>query len=146
MVHKINSPFGGYHFFSDDPNNPFSQILDAKRSSQSEKSDELTPLVDVCENDVTYFARIVMPGVEKSDIQVKILNRTLTVNAEVKRGQHKDGQWVLRENKVGTYIRSVELPSPVDANGIEASYVNGVLNLTIPKMSGKHKSVSISVE
>jgi HSP20 family protein len=53
-------------------------------------------------------------------------------------GQHahddiKEENYHLRERRYGSFVRSVTLPMPVEANTIEAVYENGVLTLTLPK-------------
>ena len=137
MVHKINSPFGGYYLYSDTPADPFPRVVDSKNGSKSDSSGRLNPMVDVYEDESTYFVTFVIPGTKEKDIHIELSNRKLTVSAKVTQTQRTGGHWVLHERGFGTYIRSIELPSPVKANAIDKSYVNGILDLKIPKKSDK---------
>ena len=145
MVQKITSPFGGYYIYPDDPNNLFQQFLGGKSAAPQDTTSELTPATDVYEDDKSYYASMVMPGVNKENLTIKFSDGTLTVNASVDRTDHKDGHWVQQERRIGTYVRSIRFRSQVIADEINAQYNDGILEVTIPKKSDKQKSVSINV-
>ena len=91
--------------------------------------------VDVSENEKAYTLRAEIPGVKKEDIHVTIDGDTVTVSAEVKNEKEvKNGDRVLRsERYYGKVYRAFTLGQPVDEAGTSAQYVNGVLELTLPK-------------
>ena len=76
-----------------------------------------------------------MPGVRKEDISVRIDGNAVTISAEVKReSEAKDGERVLRtEHCYGKLQRALALEHPVDEAKAQARYVDGVLELTLPK-------------
>ena len=146
MVHKIASPFGGYYIYPDDPENLFQQMLGVKSKVGQETSHEMTPAVDIYEDESAYFASIEMPGVNKEDVKISCSGGTLTINADVNRASHEGGHWVQHERRIGTYLRSIKYRTSILEDQISASYANGILQLTIPKKSDKHKTVSISID
>ena len=146
MVHKIASPFGGYYIYPDDPENLFQQMLGVKPKVGQEASHEMTPAVDIYEDESAYFASIEMPGVNKEDVKISCSGGTLTINADVNRVGHEGGHWVQHERRVGTYLRSIKFRTSILEDQISAAYANGILQLTIPKKSDKHKTVSISID
>jgi HSP20 family protein len=91
--------------------------------------------VDVSESESAYILRAEMPGVKKEDINVTIDGDTVAVSAEVKNEKEvKNGERVLRsERYYGKVRRAFTLGQAVDEAGTSAKYVNGVLELTLPK-------------
>lgn len=91
--------------------------------------------VDVSENDQAYVLRAEIPGVKKNDINVSIDGDTVAISAEVKSEKDvKNGDRVLRsERYFGKVYRAFTLGQAVDETSAAAKYVDGVLELTLPK-------------
>ena len=91
--------------------------------------------VDVHEDATAYTIRADLPGVNKDDIRVSVDGERVTVSAETRsENEVKDGETVLRrERQVGTVSRTFVLGQAVDDAQATAKYVNGVLELTLPK-------------
>jgi HSP20 family protein len=91
--------------------------------------------VDVSENDGAYTLHAEIPGVKKEDISVTVDGDTVAISAEVKQEKDvKNGGRVLRsERYYGKAYRAFALGQAVDEAGVNAKYVNGVLELTLPK-------------
>lgn len=95
-----------------------------------------TPALDIHETDKTYTVEVPLPGVKPEDIQVKMQNGVLTVSGEIQEPKREDDgeKVVVRERYYGKFSRSVSLPQSVDEEKVEATYENGVLVLTLPKI------------
>ena len=91
--------------------------------------------VDVAENDKAYTVHAELPGVKKDDIQISIDGDQVAISAETRTEKEaKDGERVLRtERYTGKYYRAFELANAVDEDAASARYVDGVLELTLPK-------------
>jgi HSP20 family protein len=90
--------------------------------------------VDVSENERAYLLRAELPGVKKEDINVSIDGDTVSISAEVKREKDANGEQMLRsERYYGKLYRAFTLGQAVDENSAQARYVDGVLELTLPK-------------
>lgn len=106
-----------------------------------------------------FVARIDLPGVDPSSIDIDIEDRTLTIRADRRpEAGETDQQWLVRERPTGTFARQLTLGHGVALDRIQADYSDGVLNLTIPvaeearprkisvNHSGKHTAISADVE
>ena len=91
--------------------------------------------LDVTEGEKDYRLVAEMPGVRKEDINVSIVGNEVTISAEVKQEKEaREGERMLRtERFYGKLQRTVALEHPIDEAGAQARYVDGVLELTLPK-------------
>lgn len=90
--------------------------------------------VNIQETDNSYSVEVVAPGFDKADFKVNVEQDVLTVSAEKKEDVKEDGKKQIRkEYSYRSFKRSFTLDEKIDANGIEAKYVNGVLTLNLPK-------------
>jgi HSP20 family protein len=94
-----------------------------------------TMRMDVTENDKAYVVYAEVPGAKKEDVHVTIDGNQVAISAEInERKEQKDGEKVLRtERSYGKIYRAFTLAQDVDDAGAEAKYVDGVLELTLPK-------------
>ncbi|MBE6985681.1 MAG: Hsp20/alpha crystallin family protein [Ruminococcaceae bacterium] len=76
-----------------------------------------------------------LPGFEKEDIHIDLENDRLTICAERRsESEQKEKNYLRCERTYGSYRRSFGLDG-IDAENISASYRNGVLKLTLPKLT-----------
>jgi len=90
--------------------------------------------VNVKENENGYLLEVVAPGFEKNDFKVNLDGNLLTIAAEkaATDEQAKDKE-IRREYSYRSFKRSFTLDEKIDATKIDASYINGVLTLNLPK-------------
>jgi HSP20 family protein len=76
-----------------------------------------------------------LPGFDKDDIDVRVTDRTLRLEAEHEKEstEESDGEYVRRERRQASVARSIRLPGAVETDDIEATYNNGVLTVQMPK-------------
>jgi HSP20 family protein len=93
--------------------------------------------VEVSENDQAYMVRAEIPGVKKEDIKVDVRGNRVSIAAETRRetGQKEGSRLIRSELYYGQQSRSFALEQDVDESRAEAKYVDGVLELTLPKRS-----------
>ncbi len=91
--------------------------------------------VEVKEQDNKYLIHAELPGIRKEDIHVSIDGPVVAISAERKQEKEvKEGERVLRsERYYGKVSRSFQLDADIDENGATAKFVDGVLELTLPK-------------
>ena len=76
-----------------------------------------------------------LPGFNKEDINIDITDDLLTLPAEHKaetEDKDKNGKYIRRERRYGSYKRSFDL-SGIDAEKVTAAYKSGILTLDLPK-------------
>lgn len=91
--------------------------------------------IDVKEQDNGYLVHAEIPGVRKEDIHVAIDGAVVSISAERREEKDvKEGERVLRtERYFGKVSRSFQLAQEIDEAQVTAKYVDGVLELTLPK-------------
>lgn len=94
----------------------------------------LVPRVNIKENNDGFAVEIAAPGMKKEDFHVELDNDILTVSSEVSEDQEeKEEKYTRREFSYHSFRRSFYLPNTVEADQINATYSDGILNLWIPK-------------
>jgi HSP20 family protein len=90
--------------------------------------------VNINEVENGYLLEVIAPGFEKSDFKVNLDNNVLTISAERKlEEKSQTDKQIRKEYSYRSFKRSFTIDDKIDATGIEASYVNGVLKLNLPK-------------
>lgn len=95
--------------------------------------------VNIKETGKEYLLEIIAPGFNKADFKIKLDANMLTVSAEKKEEEKTDADHVQQEKHIRreysckSFKRSFTIDEKTDATGIEASYVNGVMILNLPK-------------
>ena len=93
-----------------------------------------TPSVDINESNDAFMITADLPGIKKSDIEVKVEENLLILNAERKIDKTNDNEkYHFSERRSGTFSRSFKLPKSVKEEKITADFDNGVLSIIIPK-------------
>lgn len=93
-----------------------------------------TPSIEVLEKGDRYLVRAELPGLKKEEIDVSVLENTLTVSGERKEEKEtKKEDYLYREHYYGSFHRTVPLPEGIDTGKIEATYENGILEVSVPK-------------
>ena len=88
---------------------------------------------DITEKQDRYILKADLPGFHKEDIKITISNNTLTIDAEHKEeNKQETDRFVRRERKQGHFSRTFDMQH-VASEAITASYINGVLELILPK-------------
>ncbi|MBU4302104.1 MAG: Hsp20/alpha crystallin family protein, partial [Actinobacteria bacterium] len=106
------------------------------------------PAADIFEREGSLVVEAELPGVDPGDIDVSIDEGTLNIKGErrVEKEVTEDNYYRV-ERATGAFQRSIRLPSEVDADKVKASYENGLLTVTVPKvMPGKPKRIPIRTE
>jgi HSP20 family protein len=97
------------------------------------------PPVDISEREDAYVVATELPGVATEDLEIKFQDGLLTIQGERHPASGTAGEKVHRsESRYGTFRRSITLPSHVQADKIEASAQDGVLQILVPKAKEMH--------
>lgn len=107
-----------------------------------------TPMaVDIEDRDDAFVVTADVPGFEKDEVEVTIADSTLRITAESELEEtEEETNYVRRERRSRSVSRSVQLPGPVDDESISASYKNGVLTVTLPKIDAETGGIRIDIE
>ena len=93
------------------------------------------PALDISERKDAYLVTVELPGVKLDDLQITLEDGLLTIQGERHFAHDSSEQQFHRvERRYGAFRRSITLPAQVQAEQIEASFDNGVLQIVVPKM------------
>lgn len=116
---------------------PFDSVFDdffGRTAPVPAASQAWAPRVDIREEKDVVLLSAELPGVAKEDVKVELENGVLTISGEKKSEREETENGIYRSERVyGSFKRSFHVPDTVDAEKIEAEYVNGVLKITLPK-------------
>jgi HSP20 family protein len=104
--------------------------------------------MDVRETDEALIVEAELPGLKPSEFEVNVEEGVLSIFAERKQEKDEKAKNYHRiERHYGRMERRLALPAIVEAEKVEASYKDGVLTVTLPKMASvKPKTVSVKVK
>jgi len=102
--------------------------------------------LDVAETEEAYTVKAEMPGMKKDDIHVEIDGNVVAISAESKAEKkvEEKGKMIRSERYYGSLYRSFTLGHEIDEAAADAKYVDGILELTLPKRAtSRVKTVSV---
>ena len=104
-----------------------------------------TPRLDIIDRDQDMLIHVEMPGIERKDIEVSLLNSTLQIRSLL---QHTDREhrpnYYRSEIVQGNFSRTLALPPGVDSSRISATLKDGILEIVLPKEpQARRRSVEI---
>lgn len=133
---------------------PYSRMMAHRRMFQQLMNDEwagdssrISFPLDVRDSDEGYEVSAVLPGVAAEDLNIQVVNDTLTIQGEIKVNYDEDARYLLRERTAGRFQRTIRLPEAVDAAKVDASLKDGILTLSVPKAEeARPKTIKVNVK
>ena len=109
---------------------------------------QISPRINVEENDNAWTITAELPGVDKGDVKVNYQDNVLTISGEKKfEKEDKDKNYHRVERSYGKFSRSLNINSAILADKIDASYKDGVLTISLPKAEeAKPKLIDVKVK
>lgn len=104
------------------------------------------PNVDIIDHDNEVVLEAELPGIEKEDVEVSVDKNAVTISGKT---NHEDkaekGNYYRSEIRHGSFIRTIVLPWGVDGTKAKASFKNGILEVTLPKLE-RSKRLAVKVQ
>jgi HSP20 family protein len=114
--------------------------------SQGQSGERMwAPALDISERKDAYVVTVEVPGIKAEDLDITLEDGLLTIQGERRFTQESTEQQFHRvERRYGSFRRSITLPAQVQAEQIEASFEDGVLQVIVPKAEeAKPKKISV---
>ena len=92
------------------------------------------PTLDLSETEKEFVVRLEAPGMARDDFDVDLDRNLLAISG--KRELHKEVKgedYLWQERQEGRFLRTIRLPAGVQENKIEATYLDGILTIKLPK-------------
>jgi HSP20 family protein len=109
------------------------RMFDDTMVDQTTNEREMLLAVDVQAGDEAYDVTALVPGLTAEDLDIEVLNNTVTIRGEFKSDSEDQKKYMVCELPSGRFGRVITLPTATDASKVEATIKNGVLSLHIPK-------------
>lgn len=140
-------PFRDLMAIQDRMNRLFQETIARQRGEEDLQLGQWSPAVDIFETGERIVLRADLPGLEQSEIEVRVDDNTLTLRGDRKPPAEVRAEDFHRaERPHGPFLRSFSLPPNVDQGGIRAMHKNGVLEIVLPrKREAKATSIRVDV-
>jgi len=101
--------------------------------------------LEIYETPDAVIVKALVPGIAAEHLDVQYTQGTLTLHATTEAPQaHDDWTWYVREIGYGEYTRGIQLPVPIDVEGVRTNLEHGILTLTLPKVeAARPKQIKI---
>jgi len=103
------------------------------------------PLTNVSEDINNYYVRAELPGMNTEDIEISATDSSLSISGQ--RIIPREGgnvRYHRREREAGKFSRMISLPGSVDTDKVEASFMDGILTIVLPKSEAmKPKQIEV---
>lgn len=125
--------------------NMLQQRLNRLLSSMPETRPTEFPPINVWASEDKAVVIAEVPGIAPEDLDVQIINQTLTLTTKREPDKLTEGQtWHRQERGYGQFTRSLELPYAVDSDKAQASFSQGMLKIDLPRAAADlPKKISI---
>lgn len=128
----------------DSMRNRLQQLLAGEPGFTSESASPF-PLMNtwLCEEGATVTAEL--PGIKADDIDMTVVNDTLTIKGERPTDAVSDAEMCHRRERVGgRFTRSIQLPFAIDTNNVDATFAKGVLTIALKRAeSERPRKISV---
>lgn len=104
------------------------------------------PRVNLREDADNFYLAALVPGVDAASLDINLTGNSLTLSGERQIEEPEGARWQRQERGRGKFMRVIELPLEVESDKISAEYVDGVLQILLPKAeTAKPKRISIKL-
>lgn len=129
LAREVDTFFGGFSWF-DWPVYVWGRPLTIE-------TERLAP-TKIVDHDGETVVKMELPGMEMKDIDISVADGVLTVKGEKKHEEEtKEKDCYYSERTYGTFCRSIAVPKDLESSAVSATYRDGVLELSLPKVAAK---------
>lgn len=123
-------------------------FVDRLLPSNKKDNEELVtiPSTNISDDNVAFELSVALPGLEKKDVRIEVVDDYLTITAQQERNNEERGRnWVRQEFVHNSFYRAFGLPHNADPEKVEATMKNGLLTLKIGKKKSSRTQKTIEV-
>lgn len=92
------------------------------------------PAVNIKETNNEFLLELAAPGMKKSDLNIEVDNKVLSISSEVSaKNETENNNYIRREFGYASFKRTFNLPETVDSSIVSANYNDGILTVNLPK-------------
>jgi len=122
------------------------RLIEDNLAESTSTEREMMLAVDVLTGEDTYEIVALVPGLEADDLNIEVLNNTVSLRGEFKNTVKEGSKYLVSELPTGRFSRVITLPTTLEPSKAEASIKNGVLKLVVPKAEAhRPKTIKVNV-
>ena len=106
------------------------------------------PSMDIFENEIDLCVELEVPGMSRNELNIRLDGDRLSIQGFKHSGGDQEClRYLCLEREFGVFRRIVEIPGSVDASGVRAALVDGVLKIKLPKVIERRRTaVDVSID
>ena len=142
---KIRSPFEELERMR----NRMDRLIDGfSRGSFDTSSAGVFPLINLAEDEENYYLYAELPGVKTDALDIEATADTVSIAGERQIPPEEEGaKYHRKEREAGRFSRIIQMPGDINPETVDATLVNGILSVTVPKLAAeKPKKIAIQGE
>lgn len=93
------------------------------------------PPINIWLRDDEIVATGMLPGIDADALHIQLENNTLTISGTRAAPTFEGARTVRRERTLGEFERKFHLPFRVDAEQVKATFTDGILTITLPRLA-----------
>lgn len=107
-----------------------------------------TPAIDMYQAGEDFIVKASLPGLKADDVDIAVTGKTLSFRGTFKgENEQKETNYHIREQRSGSFERSISLPTEVNADMAKAEFADGILIIMLPIAEEvKPKSITINAK
>jgi len=111
----------------------FDNLFEKEFNPMYRRNCGVAPATNILERNEDFVISVAAPGYSKEDFSIKLEQNILTISSEKEENADETVKFTRKEFGMGSFKRTFTLPRTIDTDRIDASYENGILNVTLPK-------------
>lgn len=106
------------------------------------------PAVDMYQTDDDVIVKVAVPGMKPQDVQISVTGDVLSIKGDAEEeSDTKEKAYHIREQRWGSFERTLTLPTAVKSDKAQAEFENGILTVTLPKAEDvKPKTITVKAK
>ena len=122
------------------------RLIEDNLTESTSTEREMMLAVDVLTGEDAYEIVALVPGLEADDLNIEVLNNTVSLRGEFKNTVKEGSKYLVSELPAGRFSRVITLPTALEPSKAEATIKNGVMKLVVPKAeTHRPKTIKVNV-
>jgi HSP20 family protein len=123
------------------------KVFDQRAATRDNSEAAWMPALELADAGDNFVLKAQLPGIDPKDIDVQVTREAISISGE-RRYENRDDKsgYVRSEFRYGKFHRVLPLPAHIQNDSVQAEYKNGILMLTLPKVTeARNKVVKINL-